>query len=224
MRFLFVLAFFTLSTSVLHAQFGINASYRFNDATDWQLQRIGDTDRNIDILANGPAFGVDYWFRLKNVRIEFLPELNYAQFTTDEILDFEASYYSFFLNTNFYVFDFKGDCDCPTWSKEGPTLEKGLFLQLSPGVSYMEQAVNDDRTLLESSAFSFSVGAGIGFDIGVSDFFTVTPMVGARYFLPTTWEDLDTLDTEAPGFTVETNESANLQFHAGLRLGFRFDY
>lgn len=224
MKRLFPLFLFLLIGFSLQAQFGINASYRFNDAQDWQFYRNGDTDRPIEILADGPAFGLDFWFRLKNARVEFLPELNFARYTTDDLIDFEADYYSFFFNTNFYFLDFMGDCDCPTWSKEGPTLEKGLFLQLSPGVSYVDQSVSEDRQLLEGNALSFSVGAALGFDIGISDLLTVTPMAGARYYFPTTWENLSTLPVDEPVIAIESEDSSNLQFYAGLRIGFRFDY
>ncbi|MEN0004734.1 MAG: autotransporter outer membrane beta-barrel domain-containing protein [Bacteroidota bacterium] len=223
MKNLFLVLLFAVLQTPLFGQFGINASYCFNDAPDWQGRDLEIVSQDAQVLADGFAFGIDYWFRLKNQRIEFLPELNFARFAIDETVDFTVTNYSLFFNTNIYFLDFQGDCDCPTWSKEGPTLEKGLYFQLSPGITYIQQEIETIISTLDDSELAFSLGAGLGFDIGISDLITITPNAGVRYFFPTNWEDLEILNLESSDSSPPSTESTNLQFHAGIRLGFRFD-
>ncbi len=208
-----------------HAQFGITGAYRFNDATAWVLNDQNGA-RQTELLGDGFSFGIDYWLRLKSVRIEFLPELNYSQFRQDPAtgLSTRARFYSLFLNTNFYLLDFFGDCDCPTFSKQNPIFQKGFFLQLSPGLSYadLELRQGEDRTSASSPAFS--IGAAAGLDIGLSDLLTVTPLAGARYFFPVSWEGLNKITDDLPGSMLDDETSSIFQFYAALRLGFRFDH
>lgn len=234
---LFTLLFIT---NLAMAQFGITASYRWNDAKDWKLQTLGVLEEQ-DILGNGYSIGIDYWFRLKNYRIEFLPELNYSTFSNDLNLGLivggsavdptiEINFrnttintYSLFFNTNFYLFDFKGDCDCPTFSKQGKTLQKGFFGQVSPGLSYFQQKFESPEGDFLSNALAVSLGIGIGFDIGITDLVTFTPTVGVRYYPSVEWEALKDFGNENTFKILDTNSSLT-QFFAGARFGIRLDY
>ena len=203
------------------AQIGIHAGYRMNDAQDWALDRgLGEP---VQLLSDGYSFGIDYWIPLKSYRIDFLPQLNYARYDeTGGVAS--ANWASFFLNTNFYFLDFEGDCDCPTFSKSGGAFEKGLFFQLSPGITYRNEEVLQEETVRESDAIAYSIGAGLGLDIGVSDFFTITPMVGFRYFLTEEWEGLSLIQEQNPfDDPLLSRESAVTQWYTGIRLGFRLD-
>lgn len=209
------------------AQFGISANY-LSTNEQWEFSAFDGFNAPENLVENGWSAGIDYWFRLKNKRIEFLPELNYASFTNDYTMDLrsQSDVYSFFFNTNFYLWDFNGDCDCPTFSKQGPTLEKGLFVQLSPGVSYWKLAYgNKDAPFLEDESAAFSIGAGAGFDIGITDLITLTPIVRLRYY--------PSVDSESPISYLDENEvltdgtariaGSPLFWSGGIRLGFRLD-
>lgn len=218
------------------AQFGITGRYHVNDAPDWIPLDEKNASDPYQFLGDGWSVGIDYWQRLKNYRIEFLPELNYAQFSRKpgaaipEIKEFSNQVYGFFLNTNVYPFDFAGDCHCPTFSKQGEFLKKGFFLQVSPGMSYWKNEVDIDTENLpgvgssfKSSDWSFSIGAGAGLDIGVSDFVTFTPIVNVRYFPKVYWDHLqDYTGIKEEALLIE--ESAVWQWSAGARIGIRFDY
>ena len=128
---------FLFSLQTLQAQYGISLAYKPINADNWE-QIISKHQLNAadaEALGNGIQFGIDYWARLKNYRVEFLPELNFSRFTrfwanedgviTEEKIN--SNFLGLHLNTNFYVFDFKGDCDCPTFSKQGNDLQKGFF-------------------------------------------------------------------------------------------------
>jgi hypothetical protein len=226
MKKIAVLFTFLFLANLALAQFGIKAGYLWQDAKDWQaVYDIG----NENVLENNYTVGLDYWFRLKNYRIEFLPELNYTPSSKNfEIREgitntAKVNLYSFFLNTNFYLLDFAGDCNCPTFSKQGQFFKKGFFIQLSPGVTYFQQAVSRTADRFSGNAFAFNLGAGAGIDIGITDVVTLTPLAGVRYYPKVTWESLPEVgDPVTVG--LKSTESPITQFFAGARLGFRFDY
>lgn len=225
MKQLFVLiALFFIGPS-LSAQVGVSASVRSNQPQNWKLVHVLNGEE-VNLLGDGMAWGVDYWFRLKQVRIEFLPELNFAQYeqSTDVVgpATTKVNFLSFFFNTNFYFLDFLSDCDCPTFSKQSNVLAKGLFLQVSPGISRLDQQIDFLEQTEKASAWSLSLGAALGYDIGFSNLITLTPQVGGRYFLPTSWDGLSGINGGIKEWEVASEESSVLQLFAGLRLGVRF--
>ena len=225
MKKLFVIAFVFILHNQISAQIGLSATYRSNQASDWKLTNVLSGEE-VNLLGDGLAYGVDYWFRLKQARIEFLPELNFAQFkqSTDVTgaANTKVNYLSFFFNTNLYFLDFFSDCDCPTFSKQSNLLARGLFLQLSPGASRLDQSIDFLEQTETVSAWSFSLGAVLGYDFVFSNFITVTPQVGARYYLATSWDSLSNINAGIKEWEVASEESTLLQFYAGLRLGVRF--
>lgn len=224
-------------TNLATAQFGITGRYHLNHASDWVSNQL-DISNNEKYLGNGWSVGVDYWLRLKNYRIEFLPELNYSQFEYsnqsgyNNNADFSNRFYGFLLNMNIYPFDFLGDCHCPTFSKQGQLFKKGFFVQVSPGITALEGKVVFEKPVFhdikeyktfESTSVAASVGAGAGLDIGLNDFVTFAPMLGLRYFPNAKWTSLGA-SSSLETFTPASTESNIWQWTAGARLGFRFDY
>ncbi len=212
--------FFLLFALGLQAQIGLHGSYEFASQAS--------NDRYKDAYPmSGLAYGIDYTFRLANRRVEFFPELNYGSHETrsapTEIIDdvpiifIDHTALNLYLNTNFYIFDFAGDCDCPTWSKGGNFLKKGFFLQLSPGVGYRQTEYTENGRPLPGreervqETINVSIGAGVGIDFGLSDYVTLTPYLRGRFFPvknATTVDDSDYHET--------------VQMNAGLRLGINF--
>ena len=212
---------FTLSAQ---AQFGVNGKYVL-PGDNWQLlPGSSGQDETSSLFDKGWSAGIDYWFRLKNKRVEFLPELNYMQLgnSLPAYDENSANVYSFYFNTNIYFLDFAGDCDCPTWSKEGPTLKKGLFLQLSPGVSYWDATVGSEDSFFAERQVAFSIGGGLGFDLGLNDLVTLTPMLNVRYFSEINFDSLDVIDTGATPLVSSTTANPVI-WSAGLRVGIRLD-
>lgn len=218
-----LLTFF--SQAALQAQFGIHSGYAVHKAEGWQLRRGSDIQS--EPPGNGYFIGIDYWFRLKNARVEFLPELNYTRLSTPIAagsIETQSQWYSLFFHVNFYPFDFKGDCDCPTFSKQGNYLQKGFFLQLSPGVSYMENSIEGNRGgPVKSTSIAPSAGIAAGMDFGVSDLLTISPVAGFRFFPGSEWE---TLPSSAQDLNLDplSEKSSVSRLHAGIRLGWRFNY
>jgi hypothetical protein len=150
--------------------------------------------------------------------VEFMPTLYYgfAKFSLDNTRGLHEA--GFQLKTNIYLFDFGGDCDCPTFGKQGPQLQKGFFLQLSPGYAFYHaegifgQAQNNT---------GFTLGAGMGLDIGLSNLLTLTPIVAVRRGF-STYSKIETSDVV--GFDMGTDDTGLTTFQAGIQLSFRFDH
>ena len=225
------LVFVILLCSIVQAsaQFGVRAKYNMNSFSDWDQFLEQNLNGEIDnIFSSNLEIGVDYWFRLKNTRIEFMPEvamgLNTSSSFPNAGAETEFSYFAFVFNTQIYAFDLKGDCDCPTFSKQGPALDKGFFFTLAPGLIY-----NTKKLSLESLEDSFDsnqvnlrIGVGAGYDIGINDLITITPSVLYNIAPGIEFEDLSNVAPAASSTELLTTGLNQIQFQ--LRFGFRPDY
>lgn len=215
MRFLLLLTLLAGATT-LSAQFGVSGYYNMNSNTD---RAFADLTAGFDPfeVENGYEAAVHYWFRLKNKRVEFLPTAYFA-FAETPATDSDFNEIGFQFKTNVYVFDFGGDCDCPTFGKQGPALEKGFFLQLSPGVA--RYTFGPDASINTESRTSFTLGGGIGLDIGVSNLLTITPFAGVRYGLNSNSE---VQFTDVNGQPTGVGQANLLTTQLGLTVTFRLD-
>jgi len=216
------------SINALSAQYGVRGKYNLNTFSSFDEYIDQEISGNNDkIFPSSIGVGVDYWFRLKEYRVEFLPEIHIglkSSSSFDGTHSTSFSYLGFNFNTQLYLFDLEGDCDCPTFSKQGPTLNKGLFLNVSPGVLYTTKEYNDPF-IDPASTFNqlnIKLGIGIGYDIGLSDMFTITPMVSYNLVPSTSFDDLPKISGNPP--SVESLSSSLKQLQFQLRFGFRPDY
>ena len=201
---------------LLFGQIGIGAGYKTFIADEW-LTAINQYGGGNDYSnPAGLSISVDYRLRIKNVRIELYPELSYNSLNSEDGgSNLDYTYYGFHLNSNIYLFDLEGDCDCPTWSKSGNLFEKGFFIQVAPGLNTLEVAFNHVTTVDSDRDLFWDLGIGAGLDIGISDFLTVTPLV-KYYIAPNAeWNYLEDLTND------EISSTSNAgQFFAGVRVGF----
>jgi len=207
---------FSVLCSTIYAQFGITTRYvansydTYGEVADW-------FDSNIEIGAN-------YWFRLKNRRIEFLPEVYYGLSDNASLLwpsgmeTITKTYAGAEFNTQIYIFDLANNCDCPTFSKQGPELQKSLYISIAPGVQLKSTEAVSALSTSPVTNFQASpyVGVGLGFDVGINNLLTISPYGSYRFHLQEE-EIVSALDG-----TVFTDSMSSLQF--GLRLIFRPDY
>jgi len=130
---------------------------------------------------------------------------------------------SLFANTHFYLFDLTGDCDCPTFSKDGGFVKKGFYVELSPGLSYASSTIKGITGDPSNSSFVPSLGLGLGVDIGLSDLLTITPMIRFRRYFGAEWENLvENLNLEEPSqLSFDAQETGIETFSFGIRLGIR---
>jgi len=230
MRHLFIVLLIFFGASQVQAQIGLRASYDHFELDDFQVL-LTETQEIRVLPGMAYSVGVDYWFRLKNKRIEFLPELNYARSSADlpDGTHIKGQWYSFFFNTNFYLFDLASDCDCPTFSKQSNLLKSGFFMSLSPGVTYATTSSESDRIGSfdpDNSGIIPSIAGGIGLDLGVTDLLTLTPFAEARYLFPFDQPaQIEPINDAVPfDYQLPGGETQGWRFRAGLRIGLRFDY
>lgn len=210
-----ILIFLLGACPTAFSQFGVSTFY--SSISDRQQEELPEffPQESIYNLAT-VEFAINYWFRLPTKRIEFQPTLYYLE-DNNNISDLNEL--GFQLKTNFYLFDFGTDCNCPTFGKQGPQLQKGFFLQLSPGVS--RHSVTVDRVDLQEENYSFTLGGGLGIDFGVSNLLTLTPIAGVRY----TVNQLDyiSVDDGGSGVFLDTRGLNLLTYQLGLQATFRLD-
>lgn len=219
MRFLLytLLSFCGLS---LHAQLGVQVSTNFNQAQDIFPNGSISVAENVDFSV-GTEVALNYWFRLPKQRIEFLPTLYYARSGFENSEAYLAEYGAQ-MKVNVYPFDFLGDCDCPTFGKQGPQLQKGLFLQVSGGYALydLNSGLGFDVASQENSQGA-TFGGAIGIDFGLSNLVTLTPIAGVRFG---TVPYVDSGLANQGGIITEVERSNLTTFHAGLLVSFRFDH
>jgi len=232
---------FVLSVFQIQAQVGLSMSYINQNADQWEelaIEQYGNSAEN-NFLNSGYELGVDYWWRIEKFRIEFFPTLSYALLTTklDNPLvndlgliregKYNQSNIGLHLKTNIYPLDFGGDCDCPTWKKDGNVIKKGWFIQLIGGAKSMITKYKFNDYSSSDQSILFEAGLGTGLDIGVSEFLTVTPYINYIHTFNAEWLQLDELPTNANGFPFTDEFNSNVtdmnRLVFGVRLGFRFD-
>jgi len=224
---------------VTSAQVGVSFGWTKYDAPAWN-NRIAEhtilVDNSSLFRQDGLQIGIDYWFRLKNKRIEFLPEFSFYQLEVElkrQVSQFfritnhlRANVIQFHFNTQIYPFDFSGDCNCPTFSNDGNFFKKGIFIRLAPGLSYGQfiDEISDvnlpgvERGSTFQNKIVPTLRAGIGMDIGLIDWLTLTPFVQYTHTFETGTFQFFGLPAPPDNALSEIT-----QLHFGLRLGFRFD-
>jgi len=209
---IYIAGMLILCSSSLFGQFGAGVKYQSILPSDFSnfMESVG-VDYS-DQLLGGSLF---YWFRLKNRRIEFLPEVGYIGTinNSDALFVTQLQKILISFNTDIYLFDLEGDCNCPTFSKQGGYFQKSFFIEITPSmdIQFFELAQFDGDEFSDKT-MSFRIGLGAGFDIGVSDMVTITPTIGMNWSTTPSWQKLIGID------------GGEWIFTAGLRALFRPDY
>ena len=98
---------------------------------------------------------------------------------------------------------------------------------VSPGIEIerseltMNPIISSVPEFTKTSNILGKLGIGLGLDLGLSDFYTITPMVAYYYYSPATWKKLSP-DPDTQDF-IDAKGSPTL-LEASIRLGFRQDY
>lgn len=178
-----VLPFLFLISHQADAQVGVYAAWN-------QLQFNEKNDQNTDqfLSLSGVTAGIDYWFRLRNVRVEFKPGLAYTRLKAEDqpalFQSAEAEWWHLVLSGRVYPLSFYDDCKCPTFSKRSGFFKDGFFLSVTPQLIRSEtttQLAQPEFHQIDHSELFLLIDVGAGLDIGLSDRFTLTPEVRLRY-------------------------------------------
>ncbi len=207
-----------------HAQLGISFRYQQPLNDSWILQSSTDQTGQQVLLKNGYQIGIDYRLFLEGVRIEFLPEFRFQKSSYESVpeADFSTNAWGLAVPTNFYLLDLQGDCGCPTFSKQGSFLSKGLFVYLSPGLLFQQQRIDSPDLTWRSNALAFTAEAGIGLDIGLSYRFTLTPRAGLQWIPSLAWDGLNEMISNGIPWQAVDASPDQWNWQAGLRLEYRF--
>jgi hypothetical protein len=179
MRYFLVVSVFFASITGGACQFGAGIKYQLYNS-DYLMQAF-DLSPESTLNRNLAGVSAYYWFRLKNVRIEFLPEVGYWQSVahSEDAISSRMRAFPLLINSDIYLFDLLNDCDCPTFSKQGTFFQRGFFLELSGGIEFQTLELQDasGESVFDVTESTFRGGFGFGLDIGISDLITVTPLV-----------------------------------------------
>lgn len=216
------LLFFVPFTS--DGQIGISSGGTLNRAEGWVITDLNNNLKN-NLPGNSLFLSLTYEFSIQKYRIAIVPEVGGALFK-NEIADlgtFTNKTYRFQLNTHIYFLDFRGDCDCPTFSKKGSPLKKGLFLNVAPGISYFANTVNPLTSPTTDYFIKPNIGAGLGYDIGLTKNITLTTFTNAYFFPRLTWPGLiNLLAVPSTGNKIADGETNLTQIQAGIGLRYHF--
>ncbi len=221
------------------SQFSIYGKYQPNQI-EWQDEWKDLLSEDV-VYENSLSVGVAYWLRLKNYRVEFHPGVYYtrseqsislynsvlANPAIPDITEVSFNGFGFEVPVHFYFLDIEGDCNCPTFSKQGNIFSKGLYAYINPGVRRMEYAVtsaepNGSLSVTETETL-FTIAGGFGLDIGLGDLLTITPYTGLEFVPNMTWSAFDAYAEQLS--TNAIKDSRNLRsIVLGLRLSVRPDY
>ena len=224
-RFGVVISMLLFTGLSANAQFGLRASYNLNNAPAWDQVFSEALNRDVNIFSSSQSLTLDYWIRLPNHRVEFYPNISYhgAQMTIRPgvgqlDLPMKLQQIGGGLLAHIYPLDFTGDCDCPTFSKQGGLFKKGFFILGGLGADY---SLKDwDRSGLSDGNIDIKGSIGLGMDIGITDLFTISPFIQFQRYFDVSGHDLSNL------FNLDdSNISSSInQLQLGIRVGFRPDY
>ncbi len=213
----------------LSAQWGIRTTYNLNSASKWDAFFSEIEGQNQKVFSTSIGLTADYWMRLPNQRIEFYPNISFHQAKTRLIGNFAPGQLGTFTDirlrqvgigviTHFYLLDLLGDCECPTFSKQGSLIKKGFFLMAGLGGDYSQKSIGEAGFRDGNIDLKFS--GGIGLDIGLSDLITISPFLQYQYYPHVSWHELG-----IPFNKGNVNVESSLgQFQMGIRIGLRPDY
>jgi hypothetical protein len=220
---LFLIPLLVILPLLCFGQIGLRAAYGKSNFEQFKDQAyVLESNKNASFLGNATTFGIDYWFRLKKRRIEFLPELAVTFYgnSTINTVQYKSNSIDFYFNTHIYLLDLAEDCNCPTFSKQGNTIKKGFFFHIAPMVKSFNLSSIDEIKSTKTSSLTAGIRAGFGLDIGINDLITVTPIVSYERSTMAVWKDMTAINQpDIEGQDILSNYS---KLSAEVRLGLRF--
>ena len=143
-----------------------------------ETPNIGLTDAYLS-----PKVALNRWFRLKNYRLEFLPGVGFSfaqKNPSGNGLDLNSTHLYLQVPVLIYPLSFKDDCNCPTFSKQGNTIKKGLHFFINPTVQYGFHRYSSSEQKETLRQWSTGIGAGVGLDLALNKTWTLTPSLGVQ--------------------------------------------
>ncbi len=220
---LFLLLVIGLFRQGAHAQLGLEGGTMQTRLTDWAT--FADQAEGVPFAraAGGQYLTLSYWFRLRAIRIEFSPGLRLSQqifrLSPNEARTLDIRAVAVEWPVLVYPFDLGSDCHCPTFSKQGPALEKGFFLALVPVGQWQQYRPPEGFHLPKGEQILPALALRAGLDIGLSDAWTLTLQGGLYFARAWEWTDFPALFPDQPDGPARTDARG---WNAGLVLRYRW--
>jgi len=215
-----VLSIFLFFPLFMKAQIGITLGGIFNKATGWMIEDKNNLS-TYQLPGNAISAGVNYEFNLNKNRIAFVPSFHFSAYKSEvkDVGTFSNKLVQFQFNMQVYILDLKGDCNCPTFSKKGNPIKKGLFATISPGAGYIENNIQGISSNQKNVYISPDLGFGLGYDIGLNERITLTTFVNGYYFPVLKWPGLPyMLSLPSSGNRFANSDTSLQQIHAGITI------
>jgi len=171
--FVLTIIIFISSIFILNGQIGITANYHLENLD--QANNIGQTaifPKKIGIV----SAGVKYWFSLKNYRAEFYPGLHYSHSIYPNSYQIKENAIQLELPIHFFLFDFKNECNCPTFGKEDGWFKKSFFVKLNTIYKFNNRDFSESL-ITDNQKSIFYFGLGIGLDLALSKNLDIIPSI-----------------------------------------------
>ncbi len=175
--FKYALLLFVILTS------GLTANSQIGISVEYFPERLTlESDGPASFMSrNAGLVSVTSYFRLKNIRLEFIPYAgvfgavgNYTINGTES--NIKSAGLAIGSKILAYPLDFLNDCDCPTFNKTGMWFKKGFFFFIDPQFLTYNYTVDSDLVSIEDNRFNnLGMSIGLGIDFGLSAGFTLTP-------------------------------------------------
>jgi len=207
------------SPGMVCCQAGISLGYVAANAPGWTVR---DPNNGAAYPIPGTAIPLALQFELNHpaYRLSLVPELGAMGFqnTIPGQVKISLQMIRLQLNLHLYFLDWRGDCNCPTFSRRGSPLKKGLFLNVSPGLAYLYRNLKGTNPA-DDFSLAGNMGLGIGYDIGISRQLTLVPYATGYFFPNLAWPQLqNTLTLPAYGSLLVSGTSHLTLLQAGITL------
>jgi hypothetical protein len=176
-------------------QLGGYVGYGMSSAPAWQMELLGVG--RAEPPGKGGFMGLEYELPIAKLRMALVPGLQLARLSTPEIVGVHtrSSWYSALLQWRIYPMDIRGDCNCPTFSRKGSIIKKGLWMGAAAGLTAMDNRIMFDQLqgVRIQRSLSYQAVLTAGLDLGLSDHLGVSPFIALTYFPKVSWTALSTL-------------------------------
>jgi hypothetical protein len=217
------LPIFLLFSLMAQAQIGLMLGGNFNKGNGWIIEDKNNTS-SFELPGNGLFVGLNYEINLNKNRIAMVPSFQYSHYQNkvNDVGTLSNKLFQFQLNMQVYLLDIKGDCYCPTFSKKGNPLKKGLFITISPGVGYIENKIQGISSVEKNFSVTPGLGFGLGYEIGINERLTLTTHVNAIYFPVLKWPGLTyILSLPSSGNRNANTDTALQQIQSGITFKYQ---
>ena len=203
-KYSLILVVFLTFTSTANSQIGMSVEY-FPE----RLSLESDGPSSF-MSRNAGLISVTSYFRLKNIRLEFIPYIgvfgalgNYTLNGTETNIN--SSGIAIGSKILAYPLDFLNDCDCPTFNKSGMWFKKGFFFFIDPQFLTYNYTIDSELVSIEADRFNnLGMSIGLGIDFGLSAGFTLTPYAAYHTQLASISDNQFVLNTSGGSIPLES--------------------